>query len=292
MSVKRLTGTGIWDTAMRFGDPVAAADHAAELEELGYSAVWMPDAGGDLFGALSSLLATTKSITVASGILNLWMQDPVNTAARFQELVAIYGPRLLIGIGVSHAQLVDSTEPGRYDRPLAHMRTFLDELDAAPRPLSVGDRLLAALGPRMLELARDRAGGAHPYLVSPEHTAFARQILGPGPLLAPEQAVILETDPTRARALARKNMMLYFALPNYVNNWRRLGFSEADVTAPGSDRLIDAMVAWGDEQAIEDRVRAHRDAGADHVCIQTVIEREDPSVFPVEQWRRLAPVLV
>ena len=289
---ERLGGIGIWEAAMRYGDPAAAGDYAAEVEELGYSAVWIPDVGGDLFGALGSLLASTSSITVASGVLNLWAQDPTRSAAGFHELVAKYGPRVLIGIGVSHGPVVDGAEPGRYRRPLARMREFLDALDAAPEPLPVGDRVLAALGPRMLELARDRAGGAHPYLVTPEHTATAREILGAGRLLAPEQGVVLETDPTRARDIARKNLAAYFGLPNYVNNWRRYGFDDADVTAPGSDRLIDALVAWGDEQAIAERVGQHRQAGADHVCIQVMVDRDDMAVFPVEQWRRLAPALI
>jgi probable F420-dependent oxidoreductase len=142
---------------MRFGDPAAAGDYAAEVEELGYSAVWIPDVGGDLFGALGSLLASTSSITVASGVLNLWVQDPTRSAAGFHEVVAKYGPRVLIGIGVSHAPVVEAAEPGRYRRPLARMREFLDALDVAPEPLPVGDRVLAALGPRMLELARDRS---------------------------------------------------------------------------------------------------------------------------------------
>jgi probable F420-dependent oxidoreductase len=199
---------------------------------------------------------------------------------------------VLIGIGVSHAPVVDGAEPGRYRRPVARTREFLDALDAAPELLPVGDRVLAALGPRMLELARDRAGGAHPYLVTPQHTATAREILGAGPLLAPEQGVVLETDPAQARDIARRNMAVYFALPNYVNNWRRYGFGDADITAPGSDRLIDALVAWGDEQAIAERVGQHRQAGADHVCIQVMVDRDDMAVFPVEQWRRLAPALI
>jgi len=219
------------------------------------------------------------------------MQDPTRSAAGFHALVAQYGPRVLVGIGVSHAPVVDGAESGRYRRPLARTREFLDALDAAPEPLPVGDRVLAALGPRMLELARDRTGGAHPFLVTPEHTATAREILGAGPLLAPEQGVILETDPARARDIARKHMAVYFGLPNYVNNWRRYGFGDADVTAPGSNRLIDALGAWGDEGAIADRVSQHRQAGADHVCIQVIVNRDDMSVFPAEQWRRLASAL-
>ncbi len=284
----RLGGTGIWEAAMRFGDPAVSAEHAAEIEALGYSAVWVPDAGGDLFGAMGGLLESTSTMTVASGILNLWMQDPVRSAASFHDLVAKYGPRVLVGIGVSHAPVVDGAEPGRYNRPLVRMREFLDALDAAPEPLPVGDRVLAALGPKMLELARARAGGVHPYLITPEHTALARETLGAGSLLAPEQGVVLETDPARAREIARKNLAMYFALPNYVNNWRRLGYDDADVAAPGSDRLVDALVAWGDEQAIADRVQQHRDAGADHVCVQIMIDRDDMSGYPDEQWRRLA----
>jgi probable F420-dependent oxidoreductase len=288
-----LSGTGIWEAGLRFGDPGEAADCAAEIEELGYAAVWIPDAGGDLFGSLGGLLAKTRAITVASGILNLWMQDPTESAARYQRLVAEYGRRVLVGIGVSHAPIINQmTEPGKFTRPLARMREFLDALDAAPEPLPADDRVLAALGPKMLELARDRAAGAHPYLVTPEHTADARAALGPDALLAPEQGVVLETDPDRAREIARQNLTMYFGLPNYVNNWRRYGFTDADVAAPGSDRLVDALVAWGDEDAILARVGEHRDAGADHVCVQVLIEREGFSSFPREQWRRLAPALV
>jgi probable F420-dependent oxidoreductase len=288
-----LGGTGIWDAALRFGDPGEAADCAAEIEELGYAAVWVPDTGGDLFGSLDNLLAKTRGITVASGVLNLWMQDPTESAARYRELVAEYGRRVLVGIGVSHAPIINQlTEPGKFTRPLASMRAFLDALDAAPVPLPAEDRVLAALGPKMLELARDRAAGAHPYLVSPEHTADARAALGPGPLLAPEQGVVLEADPDRAREIARGKLSVYFGLPNYVNNWKRYGFTDADITGGGSDRLVDTLVAWGDEDAIAARVRQHRDAGADHVCVQVLTEREGTESFPREQWRRLAPALL
>jgi probable F420-dependent oxidoreductase len=286
-----LTGTGIMEGALRFGDPSAAADRAAEIESLGYSALWLGDLGGDLFGSMANLLRVTETITVASGVLNLWMHEPAESAARFHELVTEYGPRVLVGIGVSHAPLVDQAEAGRYRRPLAAMRAFLDALDAAEPPLAAEDRILAALGPKMLELSRERSIGAFPYLVTPEHTADARAALGAGPVLAPEQGVVLESDPDTARTIARKNLAIYFGLPNYVNNWRRYGYTEEDVAAPGSDRLIDALVAWGDEEAIAARVRAHRDAGADHVAVQVLVDREDMSVFPDQEWRRLAPAL-
>jgi probable F420-dependent oxidoreductase len=288
-----LSGTGIWEMALRYGDPGRAADSAAEIEALGYSAVWIPDTGGDLFGAMANLLASTSSLTAASGILNIWMQDPDQSARLYHELVAEYGPRVLVGLGVSHAPLIDQVlDPGMFRKPLAKTAAYLDALDDASPALPLADRVLAALGPKMMALARDRAAGAHPYLVTPEHTAGARAILGPGKLLAPEQGVVLDTDPDRARQIARKNLGPYLQLSNYVNNWLRSGFTEADVTAPGSDRLVDAIVAWGDETAIARRVQQHRDAGADHVCIQVMTDRENLATVPLEQWRRLAPALV
>jgi probable F420-dependent oxidoreductase len=191
-----------------------------------------------------------------------------------------------MGIGVSHGPLVDETGVGTYAKPLARMGDYLDGLDAASEPVPAGDRVLAALGPKMLELARTRAGGSHPYLVVPEHTATARAALGDGPLLAPEQAVVLSTDPDRARGLARAHLAVYLGLPNYVNSWFRQGFTEDDTLEGGSDALVDALVAWGDEDAIAARVQAHRDAGADHVCLQVLGED-----LPMADWRRLGEAL-
>lgn len=286
-----LTGVGIYEGGLRFGDPTEAADCAAEIESLGYTAAWLPDIGGDVFGAVQNLLDNTHDLTIATGILNLWMHDPADCATRYTELAKAYRHRMLIGIGTSHAQYVDHDDPGRYRRPLTKMREFLDALDAAPEPIPSENRVLAALGPKMLELSRDRSAGAHTYLVTPEHTAAARTILGSGPQLVPEQGVVLETDPERARAIARQNIAVYFGLPNYVNNWLRSGFTEEDVKAPGSNRLIDSLVAWGDEDTIGKRIREHHDAGADHVCVQVMIDRPDQTVFPRQQWRELAPVL-
>lgn len=285
-----LTGTGVWSSALRYGDPSVAADAAAELESLGYSALWIPDVGGDLFAAIDNLLGATDATTVATGILNLWLHDADETAARAHEFVARHGRRLLVGIGVSHSALIDMKEPGRYDKPLTRMREYLDGLDAAPDPLPVADRVLAALGPKMLELARTRAAGSHPYLVTPDHTRRVREALGDGPLVAPEQAVVLERDPTRARELARGHLAGYLALPNYANNWKRIGYTDDDVAHGGSDRLVDALVAWGDEAALRSRVQQHRDAGADHVCIQVITD--DLMAPTLDEWRRLAPVLI
>lgn len=285
-----LTGTGIWSSALRYGDAAAAADAAAELEALGYAALWIPDVGGDLFSSIDNLLSATTGVTVATGILNLWLHDPAETAARYSGFVAEHGRRLLVGIGVSHSALIDMKEPGAYTRPLSRTREYLDGLDAAAEPLPAEDRVLAALGPKMLELARTRAAGSHPYLVTPEHTRRVRESLGDGPLVAPEQALVLETDPGRARALGRGHLAGYLGLPNYSNNWKRVGFTDADLADGGSDRLVDALVAWGDEDALAARVQEHRDAGADHVCVQVITD--DLLSPPCEEWRRLAPVLL
>jgi probable F420-dependent oxidoreductase len=279
----------VWSPALRYGDPSEAGDAAAELEALGYTAVWIPDVGGELFGPLERLLAATDRVIVATGILNLWMHEPAEAARRHHELTAVHGRRFLMGIGVSHQLLIDLEEAGRYRRPLARMVEFLDGLDAADHPVDAEDRVLAALGPRMLELARDRAAGCHQYLVTPDHTAAARGALGPGKLVAPEQGVVLETDPAEARRVARQHLAAYAVLPNYVNNWKRLGFTDEDVADGCSDRLVDALVAWGDEEAIAGRVAEHRAAGADHVCVQVLAE--DPRSITLDGWRRLAPAL-
>jgi probable F420-dependent oxidoreductase len=286
----KLAGTGIWNAALRFGDPGEAAAAAAELEELGYTSLWVPDAGGDVFGAVKHLLSATKTITVATGVLNLWMHSPEETAAAHARLIAEHGDRFLVGIGASHAQVVDTQESARYGKPLGAMVSFLDGLDSASTPLAVQQRVLAALGPKMLELASRRAAGVHPYNVTPEHTAAARAALGPSKLVIPEQAVALTTDPEAGRRIGRSFLVHYLGLPNYVNNLRRLGFTDDDLAEGGSDRLVDAMVTWGDEDAIASRVREHRDAGADHVCVQ-VLNEEGMLALPRQVWRDLAPAL-
>ena len=284
------TGTGIWSGVLRSGDPQETAAAAAEMEALGYSALWIPDIGGDVFGAVEHLLTATSTATIATGILNLWMHTAEETAAQHASLTAQHGPRFLVGIGVSHAPLIDyKIEAGAYQKPMAQTRAFLDALDAADVPLAAADRALAALGPKMLELAATRTAGVHPYLVTPEHTRIARDAVGPDAMVATEQGVILETEPDRARSIARMNLAGYFGLPNYTNNWKRLGFDEDEIADGGSDRLIDALVVWGDESAIAARVQEHRDAGASHVCVQVLTD--DPKALPLEQWRLLAPAL-
>jgi probable F420-dependent oxidoreductase len=283
-----LSGVGVWSSQLRYGSPAEIAESAAELEELGFTALWIPDVGGPVMDAVAHLLASTKRVVVATGILNLWMHEPADVGASYAALTAQHGDRFLLGIGVSHAPLVDSKEPGRYRKPLAATRAFLDALDAAEQPVPAESRVLAALGPKMLELAATRARGAHPYLVTPDHTRQAREALGDGPLLLPEQTVLLADDRADARTIGTDWLRAYLALPNYANNLLRSGFTDDDL-ASVSDRLFDAIIVWGDEDAILTRVNEHRAAGADHVCIQALTA--DPTEFPRDQWRRLAAAL-
>lgn len=281
-----LTGIGVWSGQLRYNDASEAADAAAELDELGYTALWIPDVGGQsVLDAVGNLLGATKRAVIATGILNLWMHEPQDVAAEFAALTDRHGDRFLLGIGVSHAPLIDSREPGRYRKPLAATASFLDGLDAAERPVPTESRVLAALGPKMLQLSATRARGAHPYLVTTEHTASARETLGEGPLLLPEQTAILTDDADEARRIGTDWLRSYLALPNYANNLLRSGFTEDDVQQV-SQRLFDAIIAWGDEGAILRRVAEHHEAGADHVCVQVLTE--DPKQFPREQWRRIA----
>ena len=281
---------GIWSRELRYNpDRGARAAAAAELEELRYSAIFIPDAGGDVLGAAEHLLAATRHVSIATGVLNIWMHDPADVASRHAGLRARFGQRFLLGLGSSHAPLVEASARGPYARPYSRMAAYLGALDTAAAPVPAAERMLAALGPRMLSLARARAGAAHPYLVPPEHTELARRILGSGPVLAPEQAVLLDTDRRRGRERARAFVSDYLGLPNYVRNLRRLGFGDDDLHGGGSDRLVDALVARGDEEAIAARVRAHHDAGADHVCVYVFGGGDER--LPLGGWRRLAPAL-
>lgn len=285
---------GVWTGALDFVPTAQARELAAELEELGYGAVWLPEvAGRDVFAHLALLLDRTTHLVGATGIANIWARDALTMTGGVKALTEAFPERVLLGLGVSHRNIVEDLRGHDYQRPLEKMRTYLDAMDEAPytaqRPSTPVRRVIAALGPKMLALAAEKVEGAHPYFVPVEHTATARQTLGQGPLLCPEQAVVLETDPVRARELARSHMHVYIQQPNYANSLRRLGFTDADLADGGSDRLVDAIVAWGDEQAAVDRVRAHLDAGADHVAVQAV--SAEKRGVPDEQWRALAPAL-
>jgi probable F420-dependent oxidoreductase len=281
---------GIWSGQLRRADPSEITEAAAELDELGFGAIWVPGGhGGDVFGDVARLLAATTSATVATGILNVWMHTPEEAAAGHAMLTGEHPGRFLLGLGVSHEPPV--TNSGQvYERPLAKMRDYLDALDAASPAVPADERMLAALGPRMLELARDRSAGAHPYLVTPDHTAAARDALGDGPLLATEVMVVLDDDAESARAVARQHLSRYMVLPNYTNNFLRYGFDEDDLLDGGSNRLVDGLIAWGDLDAIVARIGEHHDAGADHVCIQVL--QADAAALPRDAWRRLATVVV
>lgn len=271
---------GIWSSGLRSDDPNAAGEireAAAELEELGYSSIWLGSSPGVRHAR--PLLEATSRITVATGILNIWQHDAAEVAARQAELAKDHPGRFVLGLGASHGVVVKE-----YRRPYSTMVDFLDRLDAAGS--GKDDRVLAALGPRMLALSRDRAAGAHPYLITPEHTATAREILGAGPLLAPEVKVVLDTDPERARAAARGHLAFYLGMPNYTGNLLRLGFTEDDLGNGGSDRLVDATFAWGGMDVIRERVAAHHEAGADQVVLQVVTAGQEP--LPRAQWRELA----
>jgi len=271
MELKKL---GVWSGT----DSLAAADAASfakRIEAWGYGALWIPEAiGREAFSACSWLLANTNTLIVASGIANIYARDPLSSAAAQKGLNEQSAGRFLLGLGVSHIPLVQDLRQHEYGKPVATMRAYLQGMGKAPYksvpPRAAPKTVLAALGPKMLELSAELADGAHPYNVTPEHTRQAREIMGPGKFLCVEQGVILETHPARARAIARQFLTLYLGLPNYVNNWKRLGFSDADFAGGGSDRLVDAVIAWGDESAIRARLEEHWQAGADHVCVQAI----------------------
>ena len=281
---------GVWASGLRLSEASEVSEAAAELEQLGYGTAWVPGiANPGTVAAFEPLLDATGDLVVASGIVNIWVEDADDVAAEFAQVERAHPSRSLVGVGVSHRPLIGE----RYQRPLVAMREFLDRLDQGENVIDAEHRLLAAIGPKSLELARQCSRGSHPYLMPPEHTAIAREALGEDKLLAPEQTVLLETDPGRARERGRESLAIYLGLPNYMDNLRRvLGLSDDDFADGGSDRLVDATIAWGDEEAIRHRIDEHLEAGADHVCIQVPVPLDDLSALPRDDWRRLAPALV
>lgn len=270
-----------------------ASDFAQALETMGYGALWVPEAmGRDPFVLLSHLAAATSRLYLATGIANIYARDAMAMNASRQCVNELSGGRLILGLGVSHAELVSELRQHEYKRPVSTMRAYLEQMEQAPYAAPVaqhcGPTLLAALREKMLGLAAERTDGAHPYFVTPEHTFRAREILGAGKLLAPEQKVLTIEDPAKARAVARQHMRNYLALPNYRNNLLRLGFSEADFNNGGSDRLVDGIVAWGNENAIMARIEEHWQAGADHVAIQCLRHDGEPG-FDMDTVRAFAP---
>lgn len=285
---------GLWTFSLDRQPWSRSKELAAEIEEMGWSAIWIPEATNrNVFVNATLLLGATKQIAIATGIAPIHNRDAMATVNGQRTLDEAFPDRFVLGLGVSHAWLVEDLRGGAYTKPLSTMRAYLDRMDAAPfsgyPPTASGRRLLAALGPKMLALAAEKADGAHPYLVTPDHTAKARSILGPGKILAPDQKVLVETDAAEARRIGRMHLSGYLAQPNYRNNFMRQGFALHELDNGGSDRLVDAVVAWGSLESVVARVRAHRDAGADHVAVQ-VLPREMGEV-PLEQWRAVAAAL-
>jgi len=278
---------GVWSGEIRFAGPEAGVAAAKALEDFGWSSLWMPGGFDDrVLADIDRMLSATRTMTFATGILNIWKYQPAQVADWWRSQAPERQARVLIGLGVSHAPVIGDA----YKRPVETMRAYVQDLLDAGVPRE--HLCVAALGPKMLELSAELTAGAHPYLVPPEHTAIARKTLGPDALLAPEQGVVMESDPARARELARQALATYLALPNYLNSWRRLGFSEEDISGV-SDRLVDALFAWGDVEAIRDRLQAHFDAGADHVCLQVITGPIRGDTGPVQAaWQELAAALL
>lgn len=289
----KLGPRGVW----WFTETMAADDAAAfvqRLEAMGYGAMWMPETlGRDPFAHAAFLFERTERIVLATGIASIFNRHPGAMKQGQMTLAEQSGNRFLLGLGVSHAPMVSGVRKLDYSKPLSQMRDYLAGMDESftisPPPSEAPMRVLAALGPKMLELAATAADGAHPYWTTPDHTEVARAALGPDKLLCVEQKVVLSTDATAARAAARQAMAMYITLPNYFKNWFRLGFDESDLTGGGSDRLIDALVPWGTAAQVEDRINAHMEAGANHVCIQPLKPDAAPGTPDFEALEAFAP---
>ncbi len=285
---------GIWTGAFDGSPSSAMAQAAGELESLGFTGLWIPETvGRDPFVNAATILNATERLNVATGIANIWARDPMSSKSLNHSLNEASGGRFLLGLGVSHHTLVGWVRKHDYSKPYTRMKEYLEAYEAsmfrAVGPAEEPQVVLAALGPKMLRLAAEQTAGAHPYFVPPEHTAIARETLGADSWLAPEQMVVLETDPAAAREIARQHMQVYLDLPNYANNLVRLGYDAEEISG-ASDRVVDAVVAWGDEDAVKARVQAHLDAGADHVCVQVL--EADARAIPMGGWRRVADALL
>ncbi|MCP3856974.1 MAG: LLM class F420-dependent oxidoreductase [Actinomycetia bacterium] len=284
---------GIWSGALD-GHPAGRVREAvAELDAQGWPCLWIPETvSRDPFVAAGMILGATPNLKVATGIASIWARDPMTTANASLTLNEAYDGRFLLGLGVSHHTITEWVRKHDYSKPLTKMREYLDRMDKSmykgPPPPEPPSRVLAALGPKMLALSAEMADGAHPYFVPVEHTTIARELVGPDKMVATEQMVVLETDPTKAREIARKNMAVYLGLPNYANNLIRMGYTEDEVTN-ASDRVVDAIVVWGDIDTIASRVKAHQDAGASHVCVQVLQSGTD---IPTSAWGELASALI
>lgn len=284
---------GIWQGVLDAHPAGLVRETVAELDEMGWPTVWIPETvARDPFVAAALMLEATTELRIATGIASIWARDPMTTANATLTLNEAYDGRFLLGLGVSHHTLTEWVRKHDYAKPLTKMRTYLERMDASMfrgvRPAEAPSRVLAALGPKMLELSASAADGCHPYFVPVEHTAIARAAVGPDKLVATEQMVVLETDPSTAREIARRHMAVYLGLPNYANNLMRLGYTEDEITN-ATDRVVDAIVVWGTLDDVAARVAAHHDAGADHVCVQVL--GADATEIPMTAWRELKDAL-
>lgn len=283
---------GLWQSLDSY--PAAQLrDLVAELDEQGWPCLWIPETvARDPFVAAGAILGATTNLRVATGIASIWARDAMTTANAAKTLNEAYDGRFLLGLGASHHTLTEWVRKHDYSKPLSTMRTYLERMDnsmfAGVEPAEPTTRVLAALGPKMLALGAEMTDGVHPYFVPVEHTAAARDAVGPDKMVATEQMVVLDTDPASARETARRHMKVYVGLPNYANNLMRLGFTEDEITNM-DDRVVDAIVAWGTVDDITGRVRAHQDAGASHVCIQVLRPDREP---PTREWSELAAALL
>ena len=285
---------GIWTFQLDMQPMAQSREAIAELEALGFGAVWVPEAAGrEPFASTALLLSASKSIVVATGIASMYARTAMTMQAGWKTLSEAFPDRFLLGIGASHQPMVEGIHGREYDKPYSAMVQYLDAMDRglyfAAAPPTPPQRVLAALGPKMLRLSAERGLGAHPYFVPVEHTVIAREALGPDALLAPEQMAVFETDPIKAREIARRAMATYLGLPNYTNNLRRLGWGDEDLLGGGSDKLVDAIVVWGSLDTIIDRVQQHLDAGANHVCVQVLPPGQGD--LPMTEWRELASAI-
>jgi probable F420-dependent oxidoreductase len=284
---------GIWQGVLDGYPTGQVKEVVAELDEAGWPTVWIPETiSRDPFVSAAIMLEATDEMKIATGIASIWARDALTTANATLTLNEAYDGRFLLGLGVSHHTLTEWVRKHEYAKPLTKMREYLERMDASKfggvRPAEEPSRVLAALGPKMLALSAELADGAHPYFVPVDHTVIAREAIGPDKLLAVEQMVVLENDPGTAREIARKHMRIYLDLPNYANNLIRMGYSEQDVV-DASDNVVDAIVAWGSLDDVLARVRAHHDAGADHVCVQVL---QDDRSIPLEAWRTIGEALL
>jgi probable F420-dependent oxidoreductase len=283
---------GVLSPELRLTGPVACRDAVAELEALGYGAFWIPGGpdGADIINVIGALLSGSTSIVGAAAILNVWAREAADVAAEHAAVTAAHPGRFVLGLGAGHPNVVEARGL-RYENVVGVTGGFLDGLDAATPPVPRDERMLAALGPRMLELAGDRTAGTIPYLFTSERTRWARGIVGERALLAPAIAVLLEDDAERARAAGRGFLERYLGMANYTRSLRQQGMTDDDLSDGGSDRLVDALIAWGDVDAIAERIREHEDAGADHVSLQVLVHDAGATPLPLDEWRRLAVLI-